>query len=149
MPLTQEIAPLNPELMDTLVAANEGDWIPTDEEGTSFIKVLWTGAETGRWAVLLRWSKGHTAAAHKHLAAGHTYVLSGKLEVRGGVVEAGTYIYERNGMIHEASTALEDTELLFIGDGPVLFYDEDSFTGYLGWEELERMQAEYRRTKAA
>ena len=149
MPLPQEIAPLNPELLDTLVAANDGDWIPTDEEGTSFIKVLWTGAETGRWAALFRWSKGYAAGAHKHLAAAHTFVLSGKLQVRDGVVEAGAYIYERNGMIHEATTALEDTEYLFISDGPVLLYDDNSFTGYLGWEELERLQAEYRRTKAA
>ena len=78
------------------------------------------------------------------------YVVSGKLQVRDAVFEAGDYVYERNGMIHEATTALEDTVYLFLCDGPVLFFDENAFTGYLGWEELERQAQEYaRRTKAA
>jgi hypothetical protein len=38
------------------------------------------------------------------------------------------------------TTALEDTEYLFICDGPVLFFDDNGFTAYLGWEELRRMQ---------
>ena len=32
-------------------------------------------------------------------------------------------------------------EYLLFGDGPVLFFDEDKFTGYLGWEEMRRMEA--------
>jgi len=46
---------------------------------------------------------------------------------------------------------LEDTEYLFICDGPVLFYDDDGFTHYLGWEELRRLEAAHlaSKTKAA
>ena len=148
MALPQDISPLNPGLMDTLVQASESDWIPTDEDGQSFLKLLWTGAETGKWAALFRWKKGYVAAPHKHLSAAHTYVLSGRLQVRDGTLEPGDYVYERNGMIHDETTALEDTEYLFICDGPVLFFEDDGFTGYLGWEELERMKVEYEKAKA-
>ena len=149
MPLPQDISPLNPGLMDTLVTAKDSDWIPSDESGKAHIKVLWTGAETGRWAVLIRWAKGYVAAPHKHLSAAHTFVLKGKLQVRDGILDTGDYVYERNGMVHGATTALEDTEYLFICDGPVLFFDDDGFTSYLGWEQLERMKQEYEKSKAA
>jgi hypothetical protein len=141
MPLPQEIKPLNPELMDSLAKSHQMDWIPSaDDPKRAFMKILWVGPETGRWAVLFRWLKGYAAAPHKHLTAAHTFVLKGRLQIRDGVLEAGDYVYERNGMIHGATTALEDTEYLFICDGPVLFFDENQFTSYLGWEELTRIQ---------
>ena len=87
------------------------------------------------------------APQHKHLSAAHTFVLYGKLQVRDGLLETGDYVYERNGMIHGATTALEDTEYLFLCDGPVLFYDDDSFVGYLGWEELRRIQQQHEASK--
>ena len=52
----------------------------------------------------------------------------------------GDFLYEANGMVHGATEALEDTEYLFLCDGPVLFFDKDGFTGYRGWEEVLRMQ---------
>ena len=148
MPLPQDISPLNPELLDTMAKAADAAWIPTDAEGSA-MRVLWTGPETGRWAVLLRWKKGYVAAPHKHLSAAHTYVLKGRLEVREGVLEAGDYLYERNGMVHGKTTALEDSEYLFICDGPVLFYDDNGFTSYLGWEQIQRMQDAFAESQAA
>lgn len=145
MALPQDIKPINSELMDTLVEASKIDWIPQafDPE-RAFIKVLWTGSESGSWAVLFRWLKGFTAPPHKHLSASHTFILSGKLQVRDGVLNAGDYVYEPNGMLHGATTALEDTEYLFICNGAVLFFDdEEGFTGYLGWEELERLKQQH------
>jgi anti-sigma factor ChrR (cupin superfamily) len=111
------------------------------------MKILWTCSETGRWLVLFRWLKGYVAPQHKHLTAAHTFVLSGKLQVREGVLQTGDYVYERNGMLHGATTALEDTDYLFLCDGPVLFYDESGFTGYLGWEELERIKQAHEAAK--
>ena len=143
MALPQDISPVNSELMDTLARSADMDWIETSP-GKAHIKVLWLGSETGRWAVLLKWAKDYVAPPHKHLSAAHTFILSGKLQVRDGVLQAGDYVYEPNGMVHDATTALEDTEYLFICDGPVLFFGEDGFTGYLGWEQLERL-----RTKAS
>ncbi len=148
MPMPQNISPLNPELMDTLVHANEGEWIPQPmDPERAFIKVLYTGAESGRWAVHFRWLKGFVAPQHKHLTASHTFILKGKLQVRDGVLNTGDYVYEPNGMIHGATTALEDTEYLFICDGPVLFFDDNGFTSYLGWEELRRLQENHAARK--
>jgi len=52
-------------------------------------------------------------------------------------------------MVHGATTALEDTEYLFICNGAVLFFDEDKFTSYLSWEQLRQMQAAYDKSKKA
>lgn len=138
MPL-QNVNPINDQLADIIVRADE-PWIET-EPGQAWMKVLWTGAETGRWVALFRWKKGYTAAPHKHLSDAHTYILKGKLQVRDGVLNAGDYDYEPNGVLHGATVALEDTEYLFVCEGPVVFYDEDGITSYLSWEELERMRA--------
>ena len=134
----QNIEPINDQLADIIVRADE-PWIET-EPGKAWMKVLWTGAETGRWAALIRWSKGYIAAPHKHLSDAHTYIIRGSLRVRDGILNAGDYDYEPNGVLHGATEALEDTEYLFICDGPVLFYDDEGLTNYLGWEELERMR---------
>jgi anti-sigma factor ChrR (cupin superfamily) len=148
MALPQDISPVNPELMDTLVKSKDMDWIPQEmDPDRAFMKVLWTCSESGRWLVHFKWLKGYVAPQHKHLSAAHTFVLYGKLQVRDGVLETGDYVYERNGMVHGATTALEDTEYLFLCDGPVLFYDDDSFIGYLGWEELRRIQQEHAAAK--
>lgn len=139
MALPQDMAPVNSELMDSLARTSEMNWIET-VKGQAWMKVLWLGPETGRWAVLLKWTKGYVAPPHKHLSAAHTFILKGRLQVRDGVLETGDYVYEPNGMVHGATTALEDSEYLFICDGPVLFFNDDGFTGYLGWEQLQRMR---------
>ena len=146
MPL-QNIKPLNDQLADIIVRADE-PWIET-EKGMAWTKVLWTGPETGRWAALFRWNKGYTAAPHKHLSDAHTFILKGKLQVRDGVLNTGDYDYEPNGVLHGATTALEDTEYLFICDGPVVFFNEDGITNYLGWEELTRMRDAAKAGQAA
>ena len=137
MPL-QDITPINDQLADIIVRADE-PWIET-EPGMAWMKVLWTGAETGRWVALFRWSKGYTAEPHKHLSDAHTYILKGKLQVRDGILNTGDYDYEPNGVLHGETVALEDTEYLFICEGQVLFYDKDGLTNYLSWEELARMK---------
>ena len=150
MALPQDISPVNSELMDSLCKTGDMDWIPMEADPErGFMKVLWTGPETGAWAALFRWYKGYVAPPHKHLSPAHVYVLSGKLQVRDGILEAGDYVYEPNGMVHGATTALEDTVYLFICNGPVLFFDDDNFTSYLGWEELQRVQQEYENNREA
>jgi len=134
----QNLAPINDQLADIIVRSDE-PWIETDP-GMAWMKVLWTGPETGRWAALFRWSKGYIAAPHKHLSDAHTFIIKGSLQVRDGVLNAGDYDYEPNGVLHGATEALEDTEYLFICDGPVLFYNEEGLTNYMGWEELTRMR---------
>src|SRR5262249_59169662 len=94
------------------------------------VRVLWVGRESGTWASLHHGKKGYTAPPHKHLAGAHAYVISGKLQVRNGVLSAGDYVYEPSGILHDATTALEDTTYLFICNGAVLFFDENGFTPY-------------------
>jgi anti-sigma factor ChrR (cupin superfamily) len=139
MALPQEITPLNDQLCDTVVAVDKMDWLET-APGMAWIKVLWTGAESGAWAALFSWKKGYVAGPHKHLSGAHVWVTKGRLQVRDGFLNAGDYVYEPNGMLHGNTTALEDTEYLFICNGPLIFHDENSFTSYLSWEELEKMR---------
>jgi anti-sigma factor ChrR (cupin superfamily) len=139
MPLPQDINPLADDIMDSVVKASKLDWIET-KPGMAWMKVLFVGAETGTWVALFKWKKGFVAAPHKHLSASHTYVISGKLQVRDGIYDAGDYVYEANGMVHDETRALEDTEYLFVCHGPLLFFDGERFTGYMGWEELTRMR---------
>ena len=100
----QDITPLNNQLADIIVRAEE-PWIET-QPGMASMKVLWTGAETGRWAALFRWSKGYIAAPHKHLSDAHTFILKGQLKVRDGILNAGDYDYEPNGVLHGETEAL-------------------------------------------
>ena len=126
MPLPQDIRPVFQDIQDTLVTA-DARWIETSP--TSKMKVLWVGQETG-------------TAPHKHLAGAHAYVISGKLQVRNGTLNAGDYVYEPSGILHDATTALENTTYLFICNGAVLFFDENSFTRYLNWEVVEKLRTE-------
>ena len=137
MPL-QELSPINDQLADIIVKADE-PWIET-QPGMAWIKVLWTGPETGRWVALFRWNKGYVAAPHKHLSDAHTYILKGQLQVRDGILNVGDYDYEPNGVLNDATIALEDTEYLFVCEGPIVFFNEDGLTSYLSWEELNRMR---------
>jgi anti-sigma factor ChrR (cupin superfamily) len=133
----QNINPVNDQLADIIVRA-DAPWIET-APGKAWMKVLWTGPETGRWVALFRWNKGYTAP-HKHLSDAHTYVLKGQLKVRDGVLNAGDYDYEPNGVLHGETVALEDSEYLFVCEGPVVFYDANGISSYLSWEELHRMR---------
>jgi len=140
--LSQDILPVNSEVMsDVLVHTDKLEWIPNrfDPE-RQFMKVLWIGPETGRTAVLIRTLTGSATPPHKHLGDAHVFMLKGRLQVRDSELVAGDYLYEANGMIHGETKALEDTEYLMILGGPILFFDEDNFLGYQGWEEFHRDQ---------
>ncbi len=139
MALPQDIRPVNNELADSITRGADTPWIET-KPGLAWTKVLWVGQESGRWAVLLKWKKGYVAPPHKHLSAAFAYILKGKLKVRQTTYGTGDFLYETNGMVHGATEALEDTEYLFFCDGPVLFFDDDKFTGYRGWEQVLQMQ---------
>jgi anti-sigma factor ChrR (cupin superfamily) len=125
-------------LPGTITKTNKMEWIETIP-GEAWMKVLWTGAETGTWAVLFKWRKGLVVPPHKHVGAAHIFIMSGKLQVRDGILEAGDYGYEPDGAIHDATTALEDTEYLFICHGGTLSIESvgsDNVTGYFGREHI-------------
>ena len=129
------------DVQDLCVPNDDSGWVQTDPEGRAFVKPLWTSPESGGWAVLFRWKAGYVAGPHKHLGAIHAFVVSGKLQLRDRVLSEGDYIYEANGVIHDATEALEDTVHLNIADGPVIFYSDDALTGYFGWEQVEALKS--------
>lgn len=147
MPLPQDIRPAFQDIQDTIVRADE-PWI--EQSPTSKLKVLWVSPDSSTWAVLIHWKKGHVARPHKHLGGAHAYIVSGKLQVRDGVLNAGDYVYEPSGVLHDATTALEDTVYTFTCDGSVLYFDDDKFTGYLNWETIAKLRdkAAQARSKA-
>ena len=69
--------------------------------------------------------------------------------MRDGTLNAGDYVYEPSGVLHDATTALEDTIYLFIATGPVLFFDENGFTRYTNWEVMEKLRASAEPVKQA
>ena len=140
MALPQDITPFDVRLADTVVAASDDDWLET-EPGMAWVRLLWSQGETGRHAGIYRWKKGYAAPSHKHFGAVYVYVISGKLQVRDNILGQGDFLFEPNGMVHDRTEALEDVDYLMLADGPVLFFDENGFTGYFGWEELRRLQA--------
>ena len=144
MALPQDISPVNSELMESLVRTGQMEWSAQSfDPERSFMKVLWTGPESGRVTLLFRCLKGAVVPSHKHIGDAHTFVLKGKLEVRGTTIGPGDYLYEANGMVHHATKALEDTEYLFIMQGAVLFFDDQQFLGYQSWEEFHRVRAQH------
>ena len=147
MPLPQDITPFVESLEDTVVAASDDDWLET-EPGKAWVRLLWSQPETGKYAGIYRWKKGYAAPSHKHFGAVYVYIISGKLQVRDNVMEAGDFLFEPNCMVHYATEALEDVDYLMLSDGPVLFFDEDGFTGYFGWEEIQRLQDGQRMIEA-
>jgi hypothetical protein len=75
MPLPQDIRPISCETADLLMRTSTMDSIPIPSDpGRSFYKLLWTGAESGTWAILGRSLKGAVVPAHTHLGASHTFV---------------------------------------------------------------------------
>jgi anti-sigma factor ChrR (cupin superfamily) len=146
MPLPQDIRPVFQDIQDTLIRA-DASWIERSPQDK--LKVLWIGRETGSWATLHHWKRGYAAPPHKHLGGAHVFILSGKLHVRDGTLDAGDYVCEPSGVLHDATTALEDTTYLFIATGPILFFDENGFTRYTNWEVMEKLRASAEGLKQA
>ena len=119
MPLPQEIRPAFQDIQDTVVRSEE-PWIELSP--TSRTKVLWVSRDSSTWAVL------------------HN---------RDTVLSVGDYIYEPSGVLHGVTTALEDTVFTLICDGPVLFFNDNSFTGYTNWETLAKLREDIGTPKAA
>lgn len=115
---------------------DDDEWIPGVDPDKSWFRLLYFSAESGVWAVVFRWNKGFIAPSHKHLGSSHSYILKGELAVCDERYPAGTYLFEANGKHHGATEAIEDTEYLFIGSGPLAFHSEEGeVTGLFGWEE--------------
>lgn len=91
----------------------------------AFYKFLRYSPETGGYSIILRIDKGGTFRSHKHLGGAEFLMLKGKMNYVDRSAEAGDWGYESLGATHEATHVEEDSELLFIGYGPLVFTSED------------------------
>lgn len=94
------------------------------------IKVLRTGADSGRYTLMNRFAPGTVLPRHEHHGEVHAFTLSG----RWGYVEyeweaaAGDYVYEEPGSVHTLSVPVDATEpavIQFVIDQGMDFLDAD------------------------
>ena len=93
-------------------------------DGASY-RLLRTSVETGQFSIILRLVAGATFAAHYHLGAGEFLMLSGELQYKDSVAKKGDWGYEPLGAVHADTHVDVDTELLFIGYGPIAFTNDN------------------------
>ena len=87
---------------------------------------------------------GAVFAPHKHLGASELFMLQGLTKDRQGLTRTGDYQYEPIGMVHEATTAIEESTLIFTAHGPIAFFNEQGgISMVLDWEFFakDRQQA--------
>lgn len=90
----------------------------------AYFKLLRYSPETGVFSIMLRIDAGGTFMAHRHLAGAEFYMTKGRMDYVNGSAVPGDWGYEALGAVHEATTVEVDSELLFIGYGPLIFSDE-------------------------
>ncbi len=91
----------------------------------AYYRLLRYSDETGHFSIILRLDKGGCFAGHYHLGAGEFLMLKGELNYADSVAKAGDWGYEPLGAVHADTNVTMDTELLFIGYGPIAFTDDD------------------------
>lgn len=109
--------------MDVLEKTSELPWHSLGKG--AFFKLLRYSEETGVFSIILRIDKGGMFQSHRHLGAAEFLMTKGRMKYVNGVAEAGDWGFEALGAVHEATSVDEDSELLFIGYGPLIFVDEN------------------------
>jgi hypothetical protein len=120
----------------------DAPWI--EQSALTAIKVLWIGRESGAWVSMHRWKAGFVARRHKHLAPAHVFCLSGKLRHNDtdAIMGPGDYSYEPAGVIHGATTAIEDNVHLIFQMGAILYLnDDDTPCGYHDWQAVAAIRS--------
>ena len=132
MPATQ------PE--DLLIQTRDLPWASLGEG--VWIKILRVSEETGFWSSLIRMEPGSQFAPHKHFGAADFFVLKGRLIYRAGEATEGCYGYEPLGVVHDETTAPEETVIVFNSFGPIVFYNSDgSIAQLLNYETARELAA--------
>lgn len=103
------------------------------------MEVISTDPATGGFSCIFRAKKNATFAPHLHLAGADYLIMTGALNYRDELAPAGDSGYEPYGSIHEKTIFPEDTEMLFITHGPLIFFDENkSFTEIMDSRWIEQ-----------
>lgn len=91
----------------------------------AYYRLLRVSPETGQFSIILKLDAGGQFAGHYHLGAGEFLMLKGELKYKDGVAKAGDWGYEPLGAVHDDTNVDMETELLFIGYGPIAFTDDN------------------------
>jgi quercetin dioxygenase-like cupin family protein len=91
----------------------------------AYYRLLRVSPETGQFSIILRLDAGGRFAGHYHLGAGEFLMLKGELKYKDSMAKAGDWGYEPLGAVHDDTNVEMDTELLFIGYGPIAFTNAD------------------------
>lgn len=107
---------------DYLLKTNELAWHSLGH-GASF-RLLRYDANSGHFVIILRVEAGGQFKAHKHYGPAEFLMLKGEMAYTDKLAKVGDYGWEAMYAFHPATSVTVDTELLFIGYGPLIFLDE-------------------------
>ena len=93
-------------------------------EGASF-RLLRHNADSGQFVIILRIEAGGAFKAHRHYGPAEFLMLKGALAYADRVAVPGDYGWEGMYAQHDATRVDVETELLFIGYGPIVFSGRD------------------------
>ena len=108
---------------DYLCSVDKLDWHSLGSG--AYFKLLRYNEDSGQFVIILRLDAGGTFMDHKHYGPAEFLMLKGKMHYTDQTAVAGDYGYEAMYAVHDATNVTEDTEMLFIGYGPVIFEGED------------------------
>ena len=115
---------------DLLIRAGELPWVELGDGASA--QYLRNCEITGQWVQILRLNAGASLPSHYHFGAGEFIVLKGELHYAAGIAKSGDYGYEPLGAVHEKTYAPVDTELFYVGYGPLAALGADGkFTGVM------------------
>lgn len=114
---------------DLLADIHAMDWL--DVGGGTKFKVLRLCEHTGQWALYVHMAPGARFQAHRHEGTGQFFVTKGELIYDAGSAGPGTYGFEPIFAVHVNAHCIVETEMLFLGEGAVTYFDEDGNVDYV------------------
>ena len=107
---------------DYLLTINDLDWYPLGDR--TWFRLLRHNHDTGQFVIILRMDAGAQFLSHKHYGPAEFLMMKGELDYTDKVARPGDYGWEGMYARHESTKVAVDTEMLFIGYGPIIFeYD--------------------------
>ena len=114
---------------DILANIHDMEWLYVG--GGTHFKVLRLCEQTGQWALYVHMAPGARFQAHRHEGTGQFFVTKGELIYDAGRAGPGTYGFEPIFAQHVDAHCVEETEMLFMGEGAVTYLKEDGSVDYV------------------
>jgi len=114
---------------DLLANINDLEWL--DVGGGTRFKVLRLCDITGSWALYVHMAPGARFQAHRPEGTGQFFITKGELIYDVGKAGPGTYGFEPTFAVHVDAHCDIETEMLFLGQGAVTYFDKDNNVDYV------------------